>query len=325
MPPPTLPIDMNNSEVRNYLSLIRLQVLTPLSLLISTASLLVCQFMADPSIRRIFHLYPASISPKPGVIAPYVALIFVAQIGYCVLLVSARKEETKDALVKGVGLSLVFANWVIAGWAIAWIFRWFLLSAILQGILVLLLVYSNINLLVYHAPTWQRPLDMLLIHAPLRFFLILPLSLMFPYSLFIKLGLTYTPTAPGIPIDYDKYPWSGFGVVFGSNLLGLAVIMLRRDFIWCVAATWVCVSIWSARPKPAPVYITVLVFTIIHPLALVAAVVHHRFLRRRRVALENDDEALHRPHSIPPNGEQPPNYQATAQQPREVDPEQLWG
>lgn len=59
----------------------------------------------------------------------------------------------------------------------------FLVSTILLGIIVLLLVYSNIALLVYHSPTYSRPFDMALVHAPLRFFMILPLSLMFPYSL----------------------------------------------------------------------------------------------------------------------------------------------
>ena len=64
----------------------------------------------------------------------------------------------------------------------------FLLSTILLGILLLLLVYSNIALLVYHAPTYSRPFDMALIHAPLRFFMVLPLSLLFPYSLLYVLG-----------------------------------------------------------------------------------------------------------------------------------------
>jgi len=107
------------------------------------------------------------------------------------------------ALVKAVGLSLVLANWTMAFWAIAWVnfsppcilaihvgfsslrkvLQFFLASTILLGILVLLLAYSNIALLVYHTPLISHPLDMALIHAPLRLFLILPLSLIFPYSL----------------------------------------------------------------------------------------------------------------------------------------------
>lgn len=73
------------------------------------------------------------------------------------------------------------------------ILRFFLVSTILLGVLVLLLVYSNIALLIYHAPTSSRPLDIALIHAPLRFFLILPLSLMFPYSLLLVFLETRPP------------------------------------------------------------------------------------------------------------------------------------
>jgi hypothetical protein len=82
-----------------------------------------------------------------------------------------------------VGYSLVFANWVMAAWAIAWVLQAFLLSTVLLGILVLALLYANIVLIVYHAPTRKRPLDVALIHAPIRFFLILPMSLLFPLSL----------------------------------------------------------------------------------------------------------------------------------------------
>ncbi|KAJ8700787.1 hypothetical protein PTI98_003777 [Pleurotus ostreatus] len=93
-----LPIDMNNPHVREYLLLIRLQVLTPLSLLINIGSVLTCSLVADPSIRGIFRLYPAPISPKAVVIGAYVLLIYAAQIGYCVLLTAARKPETKVRL-----------------------------------------------------------------------------------------------------------------------------------------------------------------------------------------------------------------------------------
>ena len=72
-------------------------------------------------------------------IAIYLIAIYLGQIGYCVLLVIARKPETKvssmlvchsentpyvehqNTLVKGVGLPLVFANFVMAFWAIAWV------------------------------------------------------------------------------------------------------------------------------------------------------------------------------------------------------------
>jgi hypothetical protein len=99
------------------------------------------------------------------------------------LLVLARKAETKKTLVKGVGVSLVLANWVMAFWAVTFVMQWFIAATALQGVLLLLLIYANVVLLVYHEPTRGRPFDTALIHAPMRFFLILPLSTLFPISL----------------------------------------------------------------------------------------------------------------------------------------------
>lgn len=295
----SLPVDTSNPAVRDYLALVRLQVLTPLSLLINIVTVFVCAGIVKPTIGDIIRLYPTSISFHPGLVAVYVMMIYVAQVGYCLLLVFARKAETKQALVKAVGISLVLANWTMAFWAIAWVMQFFLASTILLGILVVLLAYSNVVLLVYHTPTTDRPIDMMLIHAPLRFFFVLPLSLMFPYSLFITLGLTYSP---GHPEHYDRYAWPGFAVVFSANLLGLAVIAIGRDITWAVAATWICISEWTARPKPMPVYATTILFTVLHPLTLMATMLYHMFFKRRLsgpIALPADDDDHHRPHRRP--------------------------
>ena len=72
----------------------------------------------------------------------------------------------------------------------------------------------------------------------------------------ITLGLTFYPSPDG-PQHYSSWhAMTGFGVVLGTNLLGLAVVILRGDIVWCVAATWVAVSIWTASPKPAPVNVS---------------------------------------------------------------------
>jgi len=324
--------------VKDYLSLIRLQVLTPLSLLINMATVIVCTIIVNPGIRGITKNFPTSISPRPALIAIYVIAIYAGQIGYCVLLVIARKPETKKTLTKGVGFSLVLANWVMAAWAIAWVMQAFLASTILLGILVVLLVYSNLNLLVYHAPTRSRPLDLALIHAPLRFFLILPASLLFPYSLFITLGLNYNPAHA--ETEYGRHAMAGFGVVLGINLVGLLVIILRRDIVWAVAATWICISVFSARPKPALVYITEILFTVLHPLALVCSTIwvwlHHR--RRGRIALRGEEgERAEVPEEDHPEGAvtsvRRGNGKADAHEnrrrgdegPREVDVDGVWG
>jgi hypothetical protein len=93
------PIDTSHPAVRDYLSLVRLQVLTPLSLLINIAAVAVCTFAANPSIIQVSHLHPTSITPKASVIGVYLAVVYLGQIGYCLLLVVARKAETKVSVI----------------------------------------------------------------------------------------------------------------------------------------------------------------------------------------------------------------------------------
>ncbi|KAG2007252.1 hypothetical protein CC2G_014961 [Coprinopsis cinerea AmutBmut pab1-1] len=174
------------------------------------------------------------------------------------------------------------------------VMQWFLVCTILQGLILVALLYSNVALLVYHRPTSARWLDTALIHAPMRFFFVLPFALLFPLCLFVKLGFAYTPPTPDGPQDYNKWhAWAGFGVVMGTNAVAFLVVLLRRDIVWCVAATWICVSIWSRRPKPGPVYITVIVFTVMHPLALLSSYIYWMFFSKKqgaRVRLAGEDE-----------------------------------
>lgn len=110
----SLPLDTSHPAVRDYLSLVRLQVLTPLSLLVNIAIVSTCALVVNPSIGALRHacalaenltcsaraggiskLHPTAISPRTSVLSAYVGAIFLGQIGYCLLLVMARKPETK--------------------------------------------------------------------------------------------------------------------------------------------------------------------------------------------------------------------------------------
>ncbi|KAJ7050529.1 hypothetical protein C8F01DRAFT_1178656 [Mycena amicta] len=326
-----VPIDWSHPALKQYLALVRLQVLTPLSLLINIASIAVCSTLVNPSIQTISKLNPTPISPRPSVILVYIAVIYLSQIGYCVLLVLARKPETKSTLTKGVGLPLVFANWLMALWAVAWVFEWFVAATILTGLLLLFLLYSNASLLIYHAPTSSRPFDTALIHAPLRFFFVLQFALVFPLTLFIALGLTYTPMYDGTPIDYNAYGWHGLGVVLGTQLVSFLVIVIRRDIVWCVSATWICISLWSLRPKAQAVYITAIVFTVIHPLALLFAFARAYMYKRgfvptRTEPIHNQGPvALSGDDSDHPGLQNHPSTESQLRGPREVDVDEVWG
>ncbi|TBU31397.1 hypothetical protein BD309DRAFT_1078214 [Dichomitus squalens] len=314
----SLPLDTSHPAVKEYLALVRLQVLTPLSLLVNIATLMACTFVLDPNLGQIAKLYPSSITPQPHMIAIYVVALYILQVGYCLLLVLPRTPETKRALIKGCGFPLVLSNWVFAFWAISWILQAFLLSTVFLGVLLVLLIYANIVLLIYHVPTTKRPLELAFIHAPLRAFMLLPLMVMFPYSLFVTLGKTWSP---GEPQHYDRGQWSGLIVVLTVNVIGFLVIVIRRDVVWCVAATWICASLWSLKPKPYPVMITVILFTVLHPAGLVVSSIWawlrgSNEQRTGAIALPPDEESRPNGRSAAAPGERPA---------REVDAEAIWG
>lgn len=135
---------------------------------------------------------------------------------------------------------------------------------------MVLLIYPNVAILITHPPELgKRPLDVVFIHAPLRFFLVLPLTIMFPYSLLyvnlqqtecgltihlsVTLGLTWKPSEPE---HYTDHQWIGFAVFLAANLIGLIVIVSRSDIIWCVASVWINVAVWSTSPKPRPILVS---------------------------------------------------------------------
>lgn len=73
----------------------RLQVLTPLAVLINIATIFVSKFITYPGLDTISKTHPTPISPSPNVLGIYFVVLFICLIGYCCLLVMASKEETK--------------------------------------------------------------------------------------------------------------------------------------------------------------------------------------------------------------------------------------
>ena len=75
-----LPLDFSHPAVREYVNLIRLQVLTPLSTLVSVAAVLATEFIVHPSLSEIVKIWPTSISPRTSLVAFYLLALFGVQV-----------------------------------------------------------------------------------------------------------------------------------------------------------------------------------------------------------------------------------------------------
>jgi hypothetical protein len=71
----------------------------PLSVLINVASNLVCALVLSPSMADIAEQFPTGMTPKTGMVGFYMTAVYVLLIGFCVLLITAGKPETKARIL----------------------------------------------------------------------------------------------------------------------------------------------------------------------------------------------------------------------------------
>jgi hypothetical protein len=86
---------MDPSTLR-YLT--KVQVLTPLTILLNVASLAVCSILVKPNLGDINHEYLTQFTPNPAFILSFWAVLFLLQIGFAILLVLGQKDFTKVCL-----------------------------------------------------------------------------------------------------------------------------------------------------------------------------------------------------------------------------------
>lgn len=116
-PTATTPLlDSSDEQTRLTLKRLRLQVLTPLAVLVNVAVFLTCGLLVskcamigldtsnpkqrsghllDPSISDLSRAFPTAVTPHTGMISMLWFTIFLGQIGYCILLVMAGMHHTQ--------------------------------------------------------------------------------------------------------------------------------------------------------------------------------------------------------------------------------------
>ncbi|KAF8688646.1 Signal peptidase complex catalytic subunit SEC11, partial [Rhizoctonia solani] len=286
------PFDTSDPRTRLALKLLRLQVLTPLSVLINVAANLVCALVISPSMADIMDLFPNGMTPKTEMVGFYMTVVYVLLIGFCVLLITARNTETKETLVNGVGLRLVVVNWLMTAWAALWALQLFIPSTIVLGIVALLLGWIMFSL-VWYTPggPLTRPFDSLFIHSPLKLWFLITLTLDFPLSLFIALEWNYPYTRPDV---YARKQWEAFAFIVSMHAAGVLWVFFRQDLTITIGGLWIVLSILLRRPKGAPVFAALIIFAVLYPLTYISTMAWKRLRRHEenqgRIALPPDEE-----------------------------------
>ncbi|KAF8324000.1 hypothetical protein DL93DRAFT_2104407 [Clavulina sp. PMI_390] len=293
----SLPFDSSDPQVRLLLKHVRLQALTPMAVLINLTATIICALVLTPSTERIAEIYATPFNSQPYMLGLYWLGTSVLLIGYCFILMIATKQETKETLVAGVGMRLVFIQWLMAMNVVAFTLKWFIISLVCTSLSLALLVWVHITLYL-HPVASTRPLDTAFIHAPLRLLLILTFLQDLPQVLFIVLGWHFNLVKD--EQDYDKWGWQAVAFIVSFNLVGLLEVGWRLDFVWAAAGLWLTLGQLTQRPKAAQVFTSSLAFAVLYPVVFIASVFIWRGIQKRRALEaegairlpEEDDEAI---------------------------------
>ncbi|KAK8870052.1 hypothetical protein IAR55_000622 [Kwoniella newhampshirensis] len=285
------------SQFRESMRLVRLQIGIPISVLIAMGANLVCALAIKPGLSGINALFPTLLSPNSLMIELYWALLYVLQVGFCLVLLLARKEATKEMLIHGVGLRFAIANWLQAAWAVFFTLQFFIGAEICILINVINLLSIHFTLLYYPA-TLKRPIDALLVHAPMTMLLAILFELDWLHNGFVALGWVIEEKK-----EWGRYTWQAVGFVAGVNVVAAIWAGARRLYLLTAASMYILFSLLfssprtnptlptTALPKPTPLLVTIIICLVLHPIALVAGVAWKRTREREgRIRLEEEVE-----------------------------------
>jgi len=281
-------------------ALIRLQILTPISILLSLAANLVAALAINPSLKRINDDYITILTPRASLIGAYWLLLYVLQIGYCVILAVARKVETRDTIIHAVGIRFVLANLCMGLWTLFFSLRYFLVSEIFLLLALVLLISVWALLLVYPPSIRKRPMDTFFIHAPMRMFLVILLNVdvwqngLLAFRWYKYIGEEpFSPDRPGKwEGEHSKHSWIAFGVIMAVGLINAFIVFIGRDVVWAVSSIFLYIALLIKGPKPAQIFIPLVLLAVLQLVSLIASTLYYRYKANRagEIRLPADEE-----------------------------------
>lgn len=163
---PYLPL--NPKERR---SLVFLQMNTPLSVLFCIVAGIV-GVMIVPSINDVFNSHPTLLTAAPKMFLGYMFVLFMFQVGFCMLAVISQNSHTQRCIVRSTGSRLAVENYLMAVWFILFVLDTPTSTAIGCYVLGGVAVLSLVNFVVLRAeyrPRWVHPFELFLVHIPNKY------------------------------------------------------------------------------------------------------------------------------------------------------------
>jgi hypothetical protein len=269
-----------DAQIQRYLT--KVQVLTPLAILLNIASLTVCSILVEPNLKEINDKHWTQFTPSTAFVLIYWATLFLFQIGFAVLVVLGQKEITKKTLVNGVGVRLALANVLLGLWAITWVLNRhpsYIAGLVILSVIGFLLLITALLLAVKYPPDASRPLDWLFIHVPIKMFLVIVLQLDIPQQLFMALNWTGDHHREAI-----KAIWPSFGIYAGMGALSAIWIFATMDFVWAACGIFLHFAVlYSNHPsihnRKPEIIASIVLAMVLQAVAIVGSVLYNWLAR----------------------------------------------
>ncbi|KIS70627.1 uncharacterized protein UMAG_01792 [Mycosarcoma maydis] len=289
-----------NMDVNEVKTLTRMQILTPLSVLLQMGVMILCgSKLIKPNLQQVSRRHPTYLSVQDSFVLFYWVILYVLLIGFSVFLLLSRTSETKKALTHGVGTRLSLANYMMVLWAIFWILDrplTFILGTATLGVIAVILLFNALVLAVRYPPSHKHPLDWLFIHVPIKMFLVITIQYDLWQQLFMALGWDF---GSGGHDGLVRGLWPAFGIVSGLGVFSALWIFGTADLIWTAAGIYLNLGLlWhkhfsliggrdDGEPRPAPLTAAIILSIALQSVALIAGVAWKRIKARQegRIAL----------------------------------------
>jgi len=278
----------------------RVQVLTPLSILVSAGTLIVTSILTRPRLNDVSEAHPTYLTPNAKWLMAYWSVIYLCQIGFALLCVVGQKPETKKLLASGVGVRLALVNFLLAGWAVSWIINThvsFIVGTSLLGAITLVLLITA-GLLAFWLPADSRhPLDWLFVHVPIKMLLVSMIAVDFGQQLFMALEWD-----GGKGHDLEASVWPTFYTLMGVGAFNSLWIFTFSDLTWAASGIVLNLAL-LAHPKiprharPAEVTAAIICSIALQGTALLGSYAHKYIAHQReqrRIRLGSEDDAAAR-------------------------------
>ncbi|CDS82228.1 uncharacterized protein SPSC_03048 [Sporisorium scitamineum] len=289
-----------NMEANEVKTLTRMQILTPLSVLLQMGVMILCgSKLIKPNLQQVSRRHPTYLSPQDSFVLFYWAVLYVLLIGFSVFLLLSRMPETKKALVHGVGTRLALANYLMVLWAIFWILHrppTFILGTATLAVIAVILLFNALVLAVRYPPSPKHPLDWLFIHVPIKMFLVITIQYDLWQQLFVALGWDF---GSGGHDALLQGLWPAFGIITGLGAFSALWIFATADLTWTAAGIYLNLGLlWhkhfsliggrdDGEPRPAPLTAAIILSISLQAVALLAGIAWKRIKARQegRIAL----------------------------------------